>query len=306
MLSKSTSTTSTSSRRRAKKQADPEELESHEPESDLDTTTTPVSYFQYFDDDDMEDGREHTFDDEDEYEHEDDHHPHHDDAQAMHQDLDDEEEDDDEDEDEDDDDDTDELERIRRSFGLQLSSSFGGMMSDMSSRLRSILASLKNDEPTMQLVALQELAEILSVSSEENLAGYFASDSFVKELVRIMKGPTDILGGGGLGAGDMDDDMMMALAMSEGLGGGNPEIALLACRCISNLLDAMPTAVTSVVYHGAVGVLCQKLKSIEYIDLAEQALCVRVCWKGRENKGANHMYVFCRHWKRLHNTCQGP
>lgn len=240
----------------------------------------------------MEDDREHTFDAEDEYEHEDDHHhPHHDDAQAMHQDLDDEEEDEDE-EDEEDDDDTDELERIRRSFGLQLSSSFGGMMSDMSSRLRSILASLKNDEPTMQLVALQELAEILSVSSEENLAGYFASDSFVKELVRIMKGPTDILGGGALGAGDMDDDMMMALAMSEGLGGGNPEIALLACRCISNLLDAMPTAVTSVVYHGAVGVLCQKLKSIEYIDLAEQALCVSGFFKGRErNKEANNHII---------------
>lgn len=256
---------STSPRRRTKKQADPEELESHEPESDLDTNSTPVSYFQYFqdDDDDMEDDKEHTFDDEDEYG---------DDYQDDHP-QDDAHQDDEEDEDdEDDDEDTDELERIRRSFGL--SSSFGGMMmSDMTSRLRSILSSLKNDEPTMQLVALQELAEILSVSSEENLAGYFASDSFVKELVRIMKGPTDLLGAAG---GDMDDDMMMALAMSEGLGGGNPEIALLACRCISNLLDAMPTAVTSVVYHGAVNVLCQKLKSIEYIDLAEQALCV--CW----------------------------
>ena len=257
----------------------------------------------------MEDDKEHTF--EDEYDHEHDYqddHPQDDHAQDMHQDLDDEEEDDDDD----DDDDTDELERIRRSFGLQLSSSLGGLMSDMSSRLRSILASLKNDEPTMHLVALQELAEILSVSSEENLAGYFASDSFVKELVRIMKGPTDLLGAaGGLSGGDMDDDMMMALAMSEGLGGGNPETALLACRCISNLLDAMPTAVTSVVYHGAVGVLCQKLKSIEYIDLAEQALCVRCKERKRERfgrkkkTGANIMCVY-RHWKRLHNTCQGP
>ncbi|KAI9315172.1 hypothetical protein BX666DRAFT_2019860 [Dichotomocladium elegans] len=181
-----------------------------------------------------------------------------DDDEDMHEDMDVEEEDD---EDIDDDDD-DELERIRRSFGLHLQSSFGGMMSDMASRLRSILASLKKDEPTMQLVALQELTEILSVSNEENLAG----DSFIKELVKIMKGPSNTFGA------DIDDDMMVALAMSEGFGGANPELALLACRCISNLLDAMPTAVNSVVYHGAIGILCQKLKSIEYIDLAEQAL----------------------------------
>jgi hypothetical protein len=38
----------------------------------------------------------------------------------------------------------------------------------------------------------------------------------------------------------------------------------------------MPTAVTSVVFHGAIRVLCQKLKSIQYIDLAEQALYVSV------------------------------
>jgi E3 ubiquitin-protein ligase TRIP12 len=143
---------------------------------------------------------------------------------------------------------------------------FGSISSD-SSRFRSILVSLKNqEEPTMQLVALQELAEILSVSNEDNLVGYFSCDSFVKELVRIMSGPEIIA--------DMDDDMMLALAMSEGLDAGNPEIMLLACRCISNLLDAMPTAATSIVFHGGIKVLCQKLKSIQYIDLAEQALCV--------------------------------
>ncbi|KAI8972313.1 hypothetical protein BDB01DRAFT_810180 [Pilobolus umbonatus] len=133
------------------------------------------------------------------------------------------------------------------------------------SRFRSILVSLKNQDSTMQLIALQELSEILSVSSEENLAGYFSSDNFIKELVRIMKSD-DII------CTEMDDDMMLALAMSEGLSGGNPEIMLLACRCICNLLDAMPTAVTTVVFHGAIRVLCQKLKSIQYIDLAEQAL----------------------------------
>ncbi|CEI87216.1 Putative Ubiquitin-protein ligase [Rhizopus microsporus] len=158
-----------------------------------------------------------------------------------------------------------ELNRVRRALGLQMEGLFGGMPSD-SSRFRSILSSLKNqEEPTMQLIALQELAEILSVSNEDNLIGYFSCDSFVKELIRIMSGP-EIMA-------DMDDDMMLALAMSEGLSAGNPEIMLLACRCISNLLDALPTAATSIVFHGGIKVLCQKLKSIQYIDLAEQALC---------------------------------
>ncbi|KAG1471228.1 hypothetical protein G6F56_002248 [Rhizopus delemar] len=158
-----------------------------------------------------------------------------------------------------------ELSRVRRALGLQMEGLFGSMSSG-SGRFRPILASLKNqEEPTMQLVALQELAEILSVSNEDNLVGYFSCDSFVKELVRIMSGP-EIMG-------EMDDDMMLALAMSEGLEAGNPEIMLLACRCLSNLLDAMPTAATSIVFHGGIKVLCQKLKSIQYIDLAEQALC---------------------------------
>ncbi|KAI8098311.1 uncharacterized protein B0P05DRAFT_501835 [Gilbertella persicaria] len=174
------------------------------------------------------------------------------------------------DEDEDDDDEMDEIARVRRTLGLQMQGLFGGSMSSDFGRFKSILSSLKsNDDPTMQLIALQELAEILSVSSEDNLAGYFSSDSFARELVRIMKGTDDLIPQDG---GDMDEDMMLALAMSEGLSGGNPEVMLLACRCISNLLEAMPTAITSVVSHGAIRVLCQKLKSIQYIDLAEQAL----------------------------------
>lgn len=199
-------------------------------------------------------------DDDEEEEDMDDHHHHLDDEDEEEEDVDEEEEDEDEADEE--------LSRIRRTLGLQMQGLFGGMMSSDSGKFRSILASLKNnDDPTMQLIALQELAEILSVSSEENLAGYFSSDSFSKELVRIMKGSDDMMM-----AGEMDDDMMLALAMSEGLTGGNPEVMLLACRCISNLLEAMPTAVTSVVFHGAIRVLCQKLKSIQYIDLAEQAL----------------------------------
>lgn len=124
-----------------------------------------------------------------------------------------------------------------------------GMMSGMSSRLREILGNLKQKEdPSMQLIALQELSEILLVSTEDNLSGHFSPDAFVKELVVLMQ-PSDF-------------------------GEENPEMMLLACRCIANLMEALPASTANVVYGGAVPILCQKLLEIHYIDLAEQALSV--------------------------------
>lgn len=124
-----------------------------------------------------------------------------------------------------------------------------GMVSGISSRLRDILANLRQkDDPSTQLIALQELAEILLVSTEDNLSGHFSPDQFVKELVSLME--------------------------DQGPFGENPEMMLLACRCIANLMEALPAATANVVYGGAVPVLCRKLMEIQYIDLAEQALSV--------------------------------
>ncbi|KAI0887946.1 uncharacterized protein GGS22DRAFT_154627 [Annulohypoxylon maeteangense] len=123
-----------------------------------------------------------------------------------------------------------------------------GMMSGISSRLRDILHNLRQKEdPTIQLLALQELAEILLVSNEDNLSGHFSPDAFVKELVTLMQ-PNEITGE------------------------ENSEIMLLACRCLANLMEALPASAANVVYGGAVPILCQKLLEIHYIDLAEQAL----------------------------------
>lgn len=122
------------------------------------------------------------------------------------------------------------------------------MLSGTAARLRSILEQLRaKDDPSTQLVALSELSELLLVSNEDNLAGHFAPDQFVKELVTLMQ-PNDFTGE------------------------ENPEVMLLACRCIANLMEALPAATASVVYGGAVPVLCQKLLEIHFIDLAEQAL----------------------------------
>ncbi|KAG0645743.1 HECT-type E3 ubiquitin transferase [Hyphodiscus hymeniophilus] len=122
-----------------------------------------------------------------------------------------------------------------------------GMMTGVSSRLREILNNLKQkDDPSMQLIALQELSEILLVSTEDNLSGHFSPDQFVKELVVLMQ-PSDF-------------------------GEENPEMMLLACRCLANLMEALPASTANVVYGGAVPILCQKLLEIHFIDLAEQAL----------------------------------
>lgn len=126
-----------------------------------------------------------------------------------------------------------------------------GMMSGVSTRLRDILNNLKQKEdPSLQLIALQELSEILLVSTEDNLSGHFSPDAFVKELVVLMQ-PSDY-------------------------GEENPEMMLLACRCLANLMEALPASTANVVYGGAVPILCQKLLEIHFIDLAEQALSVRV------------------------------
>lgn len=123
-----------------------------------------------------------------------------------------------------------------------------GMMAGIGSRLRDILSNLRaKEDPSMQMIALQELSELLLVSNEDNLAGHFSPDAFVKELVTLMQ-PNEI-------TYEENGDMM-----------------LLACRCLANLMEALPASTANVVYGGAVPVLCAKLIEIQYIDLAEQAL----------------------------------
>lgn len=158
---------------------------------------------------------------------------------------------------------------------------FGSYMMSLSSRLKNMLANIKaTTDPTTRLLTLQELSELLSISTEDTLAGSFPVEQYVRELVRIL---------GGKGAEDDDDDegdedqeqdedaqLAAALAMSGGAyqGDENPEAQVLACRCLANLMEALPGVAHTVVYHGAIPVLCSKLIEISYIDLAEQTLSV--------------------------------
>lgn len=167
-----------------------------------------------------------------------------------------------------------------------------GMMSGMSTRLKSLLASLKTTSgtATAKLLALQELAELLSISTEDTLAGYFQIDAFAKELVAIVRGDSNGMsggddGGGGGGQGGMTVEEAIAFGLDPaevGAGGGGDteendvQMMLLACRCLANLMEALPGSAHSIVYAGAVPVLCDKLKDIQYIELAEQTLSVRL------------------------------
>ncbi|KAG6869212.1 hypothetical protein C0993_009075 [Termitomyces sp. T159_Od127] len=158
---------------------------------------------------------------------------------------------------------------------------FGSYMMSLSSRLKTMLNNIKpTADPTTRLLTLQELSELLSISTEDTLAGSFQVEQFVRELVKI-------LGGHGVDEDEDEDDnedhieqdedaaLAAALAMSTGntyQGDENLEAQVLACRCLANLMEALPGVAHTVVYHGAIPVLCSKLIEISYIDLAEQTL----------------------------------
>jgi len=156
-------------------------------------------------------------------------------------------------------------------------------MLGLSGRLKSLLNNIKpSADPTTRLISLQELTELLSISTEDTLAGSFPVESYIRELVKIL---------GGTGNADDDDDrdedsrdhdpdLAAALTLSGGSryqGDENPEAQVLACRCLANLMEALPGVAHTVVYHGAIPVLCGKLIEISYIDLAEQTLSVSCC-----------------------------
>jgi E3 ubiquitin-protein ligase TRIP12 len=124
-----------------------------------------------------------------------------------------------------------------------------GQITRTMQELRIILENLRQkDDPTLQRAALEELAQVLLMANEDTLAGHFSPDPYIKELIPLMQ---------------PDEN-----------GEENPEMMLMACRCIANMMEALPACTQNVVYGGAVPILCQKLLEIHYIDLAEQAISV--------------------------------
>ena len=92
-----------------------------------------------------------------------------------------------------------------------------------------------------QLEALTQLCELLSVVSEDQMAG-FPLRATAEALLRVL---------------GQDD---------------GPELMLLAARALTYLMDTAPQAAQMVAGAGGAHALCARLLSVEYIDLAEQSL----------------------------------
>ena len=144
-----------------------------------------------------------------------------------------------------------------------------GLGSGTGARLRGMLDKLKQtDDPSIQLMTLQDLAQTLLMAQEDSLQGQIPCDAFVKELVTLMQ--------------------------NNAFG---VEIPMVACRCIANLMEVLPPSVANVVYGNAVPVLCQKLFEVEFLDVAEQALSVsrvRLCFW--------FTLTFVRRWKKFRQS----
>ncbi|GIL61901.1 hypothetical protein Vafri_16276, partial [Volvox africanus] len=110
------------------------------------------------------------------------------------------------------------------------------------SRMKAIMQGLRQTEDEgAQLSSLSELNELLSISSEDNLAA-FPTESMVPLLIQLLNSEQ------------------------------NPDIMLMAARALTFLADVLPQSCGAIVRHGAVPAFCARLLTIEYIDLAEQSL----------------------------------
>lgn len=136
------------------------------------------------------------------------------------------EEDHDGEEDEDDDEDDDNIFRrsqqpllrsIRGAFGMP------DVLADMVGRINPSIEAMSNrEDPSDVMAGLQELAGILLMTNEDVLTDYLPTSKVIAAIADIMTDP-------------LYED--------------NVEICIMACRCLSNLLDANPTSLDRVSYE---------------------------------------------------------
>eukprot|EP00906_Rhabdomonas_costata_P025835 RCo036899 len=126
---------------------------------------------------------------------------------------------------------------------LRRLSGMGEFSSHGREKMESFLSGLSESaDEGEQLVCLTELCNILSIGTEDTMPSGFRAETFVPLLVQCMRKEHNI------------------------------DIMLLAARALTHLMEALPSSTAVVVAGGAVPVFCEKLLSIEFIDLAEQCL----------------------------------
>jgi E3 ubiquitin-protein ligase TRIP12 len=115
-------------------------------------------------------------------------------------------------------------------------------------RWKEYVTGLQSGDEMVQLDSLINLADELCVMTEETANG-FKLDQFIPSLAGML---------------NTSD---------------NPNMVLLACRCMSHILEALPGSENAFVRHDAIPGLVEKLLNIEYDDLRDQAMNVlsRLC-----------------------------
>ncbi|WFD28071.1 HECT-type E3 ubiquitin transferase [Malassezia nana] len=147
-----------------------------------------------------------------------------------------------------------------------LRSLLGGASRPFQEKLRQLRATAH--QPAMRLVALQELADALSVATEDVFMGQFPLDALVRELLWTLGGPEPE--GHVISDMDGDDELAAVLAASGGDGDGDGEAQMYACRSLAYMIEALPESSHCMVRRGVVPLLVHKLCEITFIDLAEQ------------------------------------
>lgn len=131
--------------------------------------------------------------------------------------------------------DTDQRQEIYRGYQQQRTS-------DDHSRLKGVLLSLSNEvEESALIAALTELCELLPFCTEDSLSSVMVL-SLSPIVVKLSKHES------------------------------NPDVMLLSIRAITYLCDVHSRACSYLVKSDAVPAICQRLLTIEYLDVAEQCL----------------------------------
>jgi E3 ubiquitin-protein ligase TRIP12 len=105
-----------------------------------------------------------------------------------------------------------------------------------------MLEALQSGDESATYSALADLTPALAVGTEDTLQG-FDCNEFARVLTALMSTMVH-----------------------------NAEILLLACRAVCHILEALPRSSRLFLRHGIVAPLCEQLRSIQFIDVAEQCL----------------------------------
>ncbi|KAJ4908887.1 E3 ubiquitin-protein ligase UPL4 [Raphanus sativus] len=118
-----------------------------------------------------------------------------------------------------------------------------GRSSEDQQKLSSLVSRLSEEvDPSLQLIGLTELCEVLSFCTEDSFSPRVMADTLSRVLVKLANHES------------------------------NADIMLLAIRAITYLSDVYPPSVAFLVKHETLPALCQRLLTIEYLDVAEQCL----------------------------------